>query len=105
MKFEELVAFAGKEHEKLVNHYGVKGNPKTRYTIFAKLVEEIGELSEAILASDSLQRRDKLEVGKESLEGELADTLLVTLILAKELDIDIEEALDNKIKRLKARKL
>lgn len=104
MKFEELTDFATQEHERLITHYDVKANPKTKYTIFAKLVEEIGELSEAILTRDSMQRKDKLQDSKSKLEDELADVILCTMILAKELKIDIAKSLNQKIKKIKKRK-
>jgi NTP pyrophosphatase (non-canonical NTP hydrolase) len=104
MKFEELTDFATKEHERLITHYNIKDNPKTKYTIFAKLVEEIGELSEAILTRDSLQRKDKLHNSKTKLEDELADVILCTMILAKELNIDIDKSLKQKMKKIKKRK-
>jgi NTP pyrophosphatase (non-canonical NTP hydrolase) len=104
MKFDELTDFAKQEHERLVKHFDVKNNPKTKYTMFAKLVEEIGELSEAILTYDSLQRSHKLRKSKAELEGEFADVILVTMILAQELNINLETSLKAKIKKIKARK-
>jgi NTP pyrophosphatase (non-canonical NTP hydrolase) len=103
MELDELIEFAKKEHERLVTHFNTKDNPRTRYTMFAKLVEEVGELSEALLKSDSLQRPDKLK-DKADLEQELADVILVSLILAKQLDVDIKKALEDKIKKIKERK-
>ncbi len=101
---EELFEFAKIEHERLVNHYNIKGESKTKYTILAKLMEELGELSEAILTFDSLQRSDKLEETKKNLEGELADVILTTLILSKELDVNIKKALQEKIEKINKRK-
>lgn len=104
MEFKELTNFAKKEHERLVTHYNNKNDPKNKYTIFAKLVEEVGELSEAILTYDGLQRKDKLAKSKIELEGEMADVVLVITILARELNIDLESSLKRKIKKIKARK-
>jgi NTP pyrophosphatase (non-canonical NTP hydrolase) len=107
MKFNELTDFAKNEHKRLVTHYEVKSNPKTKYTMFAKMVEEVGELSEAILTHDNLQRKDKLEKAKielTELEGEFADVILTTMILAQELNVDMDKALTEKIKKIKARK-
>lgn len=104
MELRELTKFADDEHSRLVKHYNVKNNPKTKYTIFAKLIEEIGELSEAILIRDNMQRKYKLRDSKSKLEEELADVILATLILAKELNIDIEKELKQKIEKIKRRK-
>jgi NTP pyrophosphatase (non-canonical NTP hydrolase) len=101
---DDIFKFAKIEHERQVLHYHVKGNPKTKYTILAKLMEEVGELSEAILSFDSLQRKDKLKGAKHDLEGELADVVIVTLILANELNVDMNSALTKKIKKIKLRK-
>jgi len=104
MEMNEIMEFVTKEHDRQVTHHNLKGDPKTRYTMLAKLMEELGELSEAILTSDSLQRSDKLGEKKEQLEGEFADVLLVTLILAQELQIDARGALERKITHILARK-
>jgi NTP pyrophosphatase (non-canonical NTP hydrolase) len=104
MKFEELTNFAEQEHTRLVKLYNVKNDPKTKYTIFAKLVEEMGELSEAILTRDNLQRKDKLQDSKSKLEDELADVILCTMILAKELNVDMDESLKQKIEKIRKRK-
>lgn len=101
---EDIFEFAKLEHERQVKHYGVKENDKTKYTMFAKLVEEVGELSQALLMQDSLQRDAKLKENKESIEDELSDVLLVTLILSVELSVDIKKSLTDKISKIKARK-
>ncbi len=101
---EDIFEFAKIEHERQVTHHNVKGDPKTKYTMLAKLMEELGELSEAILTYDSLQRTDKLQDAKSDLNGEFADVVLVTLILSQELGVDVKKALDEKIKKIKARK-
>jgi NTP pyrophosphatase (non-canonical NTP hydrolase) len=101
---EDFFEFAKIEHERQVKHYKAKGDAKTKYTMLAKLMEEVGELSEAILIQDSMQRKDKLSTSKKELEDELADVLLVTLILSQELEVDVKKALEKKIKKIKSRK-
>jgi len=103
MKFRELVDFAKKEHDRLVTCFNAKDNPKTKYTMLAKLMEEMGELSEAILKSDNLQRADKEKIMGD-INHELADVILVSLILSQELGVDIEKALQEKIDKIKTRK-
>ncbi|MFH0869988.1 MAG: MazG nucleotide pyrophosphohydrolase domain-containing protein [archaeon] len=103
MEFGELVEFAKKEHDRLVTHHNTANNPRTRYTMLAKLMEEVGELSEAILKNDNLQRKDKEKI-MGSVNHELADVILCSLVLADELGVDIENALKEKIEKIKTRK-
>jgi len=102
METKKLFEFAKKEHKRLIEHYNIREDPKTKYTLFTKMIEEVGELSEALTTSDSLQRKDKLK--KEvDLAGEIADVLFTTLILAEELNIDVEEALEKKMEKIRNR--
>ncbi|MGE0792578.1 MAG: MazG nucleotide pyrophosphohydrolase domain-containing protein [Candidatus Woesearchaeota archaeon] len=100
---KEILDFVKEEHKRKTKHYCLEDNSKTKYTILAKLMEEVGELSEAILTIDSLQRTNKLSK-KIDLEGELADVILVTFVLAEELKVDISKSLKNKMKKVKSRK-
>ena len=62
-------------------------------------MEEIGELANEI---NKPKLRNKA-INKESLKGEFADVVLQISVLADLLDVDIEEAVENKIKILKER--
>ena len=69
-----------------------------------KLMEEVGELSSEVLTHLSLQRKRKLENhDKENIQDEFADVIFTTLILAKVMDVDIENALKNKIEKINKR--
>lgn len=69
-----------------------------------KLTEEVGELSSEILWHTGFVRQEKLSrYSPETLEDEFADVILVTIRLAKLMDINIESALKNKIEKLKQR--
>ncbi|MBW3005108.1 hypothetical protein KY310_04720 [Candidatus Woesearchaeota archaeon] len=103
MELQDLFEFAKKEHDRQVTHHKVKGDPKVKYTMFAKLIEELGELSEAMTTADGLQRGDKLRKAKSELADEFADVLLVTLILAEEWNVDAKKALIEKIEKIKKR--
>lgn len=103
MDIDELFEFAKKEHKRQIKHHKVEGDPKISYTMLAKLMEEIGELSEAMLITDSLQRGDKLRKAQKELADEFADVILVTLILAQQWDVDAKKALENKISKIKKR--
>jgi len=83
-----------------------KGGERYIYQM-VKLSEEVGELSEAVLAKDGLQRARKLglEGSDADIASEICDVLMVLLILAEELEIDVDEALSEKIAILKKRRL
>ena len=71
------------------------------HRIFArtmKVIEELGELSDEILSSMNLQRADKIEKHtRQHLEDEFADTVGSLLLLARDLNIDLEAVLKRKI--------
>ena len=69
-----------------------------------KLNEEVWELTWEVLSYFGSQRKEKLEeANNESLKWEFADVLITTLLLAKNMDIDIEEALNYKIEKINKR--
>lgn len=71
---------------------------KRAYAQTVKLSEEVGELSEAVLARFGNQR-DK--DGKTySIDGEIADIIIVLLILGQHLEIDVNKALEQKIQKI-----
>ena len=64
-----------------------------------KIVEELGELADEILTSMNLQRNSKIaQFSQQNVEDEFADVLASLILLAIELDIDIEEVIKRKIK-------
>jgi NTP pyrophosphatase (non-canonical NTP hydrolase) len=68
------------------------------------LAEEAGELCEEVLAHNSLQRKDKLDRHNEdNLQGEFADVLITTLLLAKTMKINVDKALKGKIEKINER--
>lgn len=103
MEFDELTEFVEKQHEILKDFYGFKDKKDMMYPMMLKIMEELGELSQAVLANESLQREDKLVGLKGELEGEFADTLITTMLLAHNMDIDIRKALVEKIEKIKDR--
>ena len=66
---------------------------------FAQFIEEVGELAKEI---NKPKLRNK-EIDRENLNGEFADVILQLFILAEMLGIDVEEAVESKIKILKER--
>lgn len=66
-----------------------------------KLGEEYGELSEAVLTALGHQRQAKLDSYKKSdLEGEIADVIIQTLVVAQHFDIDVSKSIEIKIEKL-----
>lgn len=69
-----------------------------------KLVEELGELSDELLSSMNLQRAEKQgKFAQANVADELADVLASVILLALELDIDIEEIMKRKLVYTKKR--
>ena len=63
----------------------------------AKLPEEVWEFYNELLKSLNFARKQKWEYSKEELEKELMDVLITTLVLANELEIDVEKQLTKKL--------
>ncbi|MDH4330920.1 MAG: hypothetical protein OEV93_05240 [Candidatus Moranbacteria bacterium] len=69
-----------------------------------KLSEEVGELADEVLSFNSMQRDEKqANHNSDSLSEEVADVLIVTLLLAKTLGVDVEKALEKKIEKINKR--
>jgi NTP pyrophosphatase (non-canonical NTP hydrolase) len=69
-----------------------------------KLNEEVGELCNDILAVLKLQRRAKLEkFDKRNFYEEFADVIITTLSLANAARVDIERAINDKMKKIEKR--
>lgn len=71
-----------------------------------KLNEEVGELCNDILATLQLQRKSKLErFDKANIYQEFADVLIVLLQLAHHANVDIDRAVNDKIKKIEEKYL
>jgi NTP pyrophosphatase (non-canonical NTP hydrolase) len=102
MEFDELFEFVKEEHQWLMDYYGFETKEAITYPFVLKIMEELGELSEAVLHSKSLQRGEKL--GQDSdIGAEFADVLLTTLLLAENFGIDVQKELKKKIEKIKLR--
>lgn len=102
MTFEEFQAFISSQDE-LFNSINKGGEGIQR--VFARTIkigEEYGELCDAVLASVGDQRKDKL-VNTHELEGEFADVIITTFLLAKAMNVDVPSALAAKIEKIKAK--
>jgi NTP pyrophosphatase (non-canonical NTP hydrolase) len=105
MEFKELLKFIEIEDERLQKYYGGYGDQEKRILArTVKLTEELGELCDEVLAFNSLQRKEKLDNhDKENLPQEFADVIIVTLLLAKAMNVDIEKALEKAIEKVNKR--
>lgn len=66
-----------------------------------KLNEEVGELCNDILSVLKLQRRSKLaKFDKRNFYQEFADVIIVTIQLASVAGVDIERAINDKMKKI-----
>jgi NTP pyrophosphatase (non-canonical NTP hydrolase) len=104
MEFKKLLKFIENESERLKKCYSYPDNEKVIFARTIKLNEEVGELNSEVLTYHSLQRKEKLErYNKESFSEEFADVIITALLLANSMNIDIEKALENKIKKINKR--
>ena len=73
-------------------------------TMTIKLNEEVGELCNDVLSVLKLQRKSKLEkFEKRNFYEEFADVIITTIKLANAAGVDIERALNDKLKKIEAK--
>jgi len=82
--------------DKIDKKYGIERDPQLAFT---QLIEEIGELAKDV----NSKRLRKTDPDKKNLSGEFADVFLQLAMLAKMHGVDLEEAVENKINKLKER--
>ncbi len=106
MELKELLEFIDLENKRLIERFG-KNSSTQQERILArtvKLTEELGELCNEVLAFNGDQRQEKLDRhGKNNLPNEFADVIITTLLLAKSMNVDVKEALINKIEKINKR--
>lgn len=103
MTLQEILDFIDWEKDRLDHLYGDNKTDKEKVlAICVKLMEETGELMTEILCREGYQRQHKT-TNTEKIEAELADVIFVSLLAAKRLDIDVEKALKEKMKKIKER--
>jgi NTP pyrophosphatase (non-canonical NTP hydrolase) len=96
MKFSEIQHLVSANADRYAKKHGI--NIDSEF-LMLKLMEETGEVAEAMLAYFDrcrIKKRVSKEDAREALENELADVLGVILLLATEHDLDILEALERK---------
>jgi NTP pyrophosphatase (non-canonical NTP hydrolase) len=105
MDMKDLRQFIKLEDQRLRERFGDYKNEENRVLArTVKLGEEFGELCDAILGHNSMQREEKMgEKETGNLSDEFADVIITTLLLADAVDVDIEKALEEKIKKINQR--
>lgn len=105
ISMDETLAFVKNHSVVLAERFSIAEH--SRDSVLArtvKLSEEVGELSGEILGSLHLQRKEKLDkFSPENVSKEIADVLITTLLLAQALDVDVPDALAQKIEVIRAR--
>ncbi len=96
MEIKELQKKAEEIISKIDSKLGFTHDNKN---LILHLTEELGEISRQIL-NPELKRQ---EIDIENLKEEIADVMLLLSKLANNNQIDIEEAIENKIEKLKLR--
>ena len=104
MEIVTIKKFAQEQCNKLKKMYNFDDPKKMNLPFTVKIMEELGELCDEVLAHSGLQRKEKLEkLNKKNLSEEFADVILTTFILAQNMGIDIEEGLTRKMKKINGR--
>lgn len=105
VEIKTLLEFIDLEDRRLEKYYADYPDKEKRVLArTVKLTEELGELCNEVLSSQSLQRKQKLENrDEENLPEEFADVLITTLLLAKTMNVDVEQALKQKIEKINKR--
>jgi NTP pyrophosphatase (non-canonical NTP hydrolase) len=90
------------EYQKIANfineHWALKNKEQRIFARTMKVVEELGELADEILTGMNLQRRSKIaRFSEENVKDELADVLASVVLLAIELEIDLDKVMKKKI--------
>jgi NTP pyrophosphatase (non-canonical NTP hydrolase) len=104
MQKQDFLQYIEMEDRRLKKRFPQLGADQMRLARSVKLAEEMGELCDGILALSGLQRQEKLDkFGKTDLSHEFADLIITAFLLAKSADIDIFQAIEEKIPELNQR--
>ncbi len=102
MEMHELERFITEMDQVLLVKYNEPNRLVQTYARMTKLMEEVGELASEVLASNKHQRDAKLgETEVDGLGDEFADVIITTLLIAKNMDVDVWEALDRKMNKVR----
>lgn len=105
MTIAELIEELREINQRLQKAYDLDDARVEVLARMTKISEELGELSDEVLSTVSMQRKDKLgQFRTENVAKELADVIVTVMILGITLDIDVEQALVERLAQLKNRK-
>jgi NTP pyrophosphatase (non-canonical NTP hydrolase) len=104
MTLKQLTAEYKKISDFINTRWPLKNKEQRVFARTMKVVEELGELADEILTSMNLQRESKIaKFSKENVEDELADVMASMVLLAMELDIDLDKVMEKKIRYTRER--
>ncbi len=105
MEFKNVRKFIKQEDQRLRRSFGgYKDEEKRILARTVKLGEEFGELCDEVLHFHFMQRQDKRAIhDADNLSHEFADVIITTFLLAEVMGVDIEDALEKKIEKIKER--
>ncbi len=93
--------FEKKERELRIPFISLTKKEKDILAKTVKLSEEVGELSNEILSTLSLQRKSKLEkTSKKNMYEEFADVILSVVALANSMGVDLDRAIRAKLTKV-----
>lgn len=93
--------FEQKQRELRIPFFTLTKKEKDILAKTVKLSEEVGELSNEILSTLSLQRKSKLEkANKKNMYEEFADVILSTVALANSMKVNLDRAVKEKLKKV-----
>ena len=106
MFYKRLLKSADPEKARVQAYYGTSPDPKNRVlTHTVKLTEVLGELCNEILALQMTQRQEKLtQHNVDTLSDHFSDVFMATLLLAKALDVPVNKAMRDKLRKISKRK-
>ncbi|GEM_PF-557510 len=106
MEINEINNFIDSEIKRLEEYYSLKGKGQEEIILAMalKIGEEVGELFNEVLAHKGFQRKDKLsKLNKKEIESEIADVIFTTFILSRKFNINIDDAINEKMAKIKKR--
>jgi NTP pyrophosphatase (non-canonical NTP hydrolase) len=102
MNIQELSSFLASVQGALDEKFGKAWSQELQVlSCMTKLSEEVWELAEQIMLWRWRQDDRKWAFAKEDMEKEIADVILSVWMIAHAMDIDLEQALSGKMKRIK----
>jgi len=101
MNIQELQQFIEETKIKINKKYGViPSSSEELLSSMVKLSEEVWELAEQVMKQRKRQHLDKWDFILEDMEDEIADVIFATSMIACDIGINLENALERKKKKI-----